>query len=211
MQDPTTSQKLSETPYTHPTAYIEQSELGKWTEVAARSSIIETVLGDYSYVMNDCDLIYATIGKFCSLASHCRLNPGNHPLQRAALHHFTYRSNLFDLGEDDTSFFEWRRKSPVTLGNDVWIGHGAVLLPGVVVGDGAVVGAGAVVTKEVAPFTIVAGVPATTIRPRFPAWVAESLTRISWWNWDHQLLKERLGDFRQMDAESFVRKYDPRP
>jgi hypothetical protein len=211
MQDSTTPRKLSETPYLHPTAFIEQSKLGKWTEVAARSSIIESFLDDYSYVMNDCDLIYSTIGKFCSLAAHCRLNPGNHPLQRAALHHFTYRSNLFDLGEDDSSFFEWRRKSPVTLGNDVWIGHGAVLLPGVVVGDGAVIGAGAVVTKEVAPFTIVAGVPATTIRPRFPVWVVEALQRISWWTWDHNTLSERLEDFRHMEAEIFVRKYDPQP
>ena len=98
-----------------------------------------------------------------------RINPGNHPLWRAALHHFTYRSRSYDLHpEDDREFFDWRRAHPVVLGDDVWIGHGAILLPGVKIGTGAVVGAGAVVTKDVPPFTIVAGVPAKTLRRRVP-------------------------------------------
>ena len=72
-------------------------------------------------------------------------------VERAALHHFTYRSRSYDLHpEDDREFFDWRRAHPVVLGDDVWIGHGAVLLPGVEIGTGAVVGAGAVVTKDVA-------------------------------------------------------------
>jgi hypothetical protein len=73
---------------------------------------------------------------------------------------------------------------------------------------GVVVAAGAVVSKDVEPFTIVAGVPASPIRQRFPAWVAEALQRISWWNWDHGKLKECLDDFRNLNAEAFARKYD---
>lgn len=203
--------KLGTAAYVHPTASVEDSELCAWTEVGARSSIIESTLGDYSYVTNDCEIIYAEIAKFCSIAAQSRINPGNHPLQRAALHHFTYRSRLFELGEDDPAFFDWRRSFPVTLGNDVWIGHGAVLLPGIIIGDGAVIGAGAVVSKDVAPFTIVAGVPATPVRPRFPQWVMDALMRIRWWDWSHELLRERLADFRKLGAEDFAFKYDPQP
>lgn len=161
--------KRPEDPRIDPTAMVKDTVLGPWTAIGARTLIQETVFGDYSYASNDCDIIYSRIGKFCSIASHVRINPGNHPLWRAALHHFTYRSRSYDLHpEDDREFFDWRRAQPVVLGDDVWVGHGAILLPGVEIGTGAVVGAGTVVTKDVAPFTIVAGVPAKIIRRRVP-------------------------------------------
>ena len=141
--------RLSEQPSVHETAVIRESTLGKWTEVGARTTIVESAMDDYSYVVNDSQIIYSTIGKFCSIASQTRLNPGNHPLDRAALHHFTYRAFQFDMGEDDPAFFDWRRSSPVTLGHDIWIGHGATIMPGVSIGSGAATGAGAVVTKDV--------------------------------------------------------------
>ena len=144
--------------------------------MGARTVLTETILGDYSYVTNDCDLIYTEVGKFCSIASHVRINPGNHPLERAALHHFTYRSRFYELHpDDDHEFFNWRRGHKVILGDDVWIGYGAVVLPGVKIGCGAAVGAGSVVTKDVSPFTIVAGVPAKTIRRRVLREVEEAL------------------------------------
>ncbi len=205
---PDCPKKLGNAPYIHPTASVENAYLHGWTEVGARSSIIESTLGDYSYVTNDCEIIYTEIAKFCSIAAHCRINPGNHPLQRAALHHFTYRSNLFDLGEDDAAFFDWRRSFPVSLGNDVWLGHGAIVMPGITIGDGAVVGAGAVVSRDVAPFMIVAGVPAVVVRPRFPQWVMDALQRIRWWDWSHEVLKERMADFRSLEADDFACKYD---
>jgi acetyltransferase-like isoleucine patch superfamily enzyme len=83
--------------------------------VQARASFSEVTLGDYSYVMHDTEIIHATIGKFCSIAAACRINPGNHPLDCAALHHVTYRSAMFGLGEDDARFFDWRRSHRVTL------------------------------------------------------------------------------------------------
>jgi acetyltransferase-like isoleucine patch superfamily enzyme len=68
----------------------------------------------------------------------------------------------------------------VIIGHDVWIGHGVIVLPGVTVGDGAVLAAGAVATKDVAPYTIVGGVPARLIRQRFPRAIADRLQRIAW-------------------------------
>jgi phosphonate metabolism protein (transferase hexapeptide repeat family) len=199
---------LSEEPAVHPTAQVRDSRLGAWTAVGARTTIAETVMGDYSYVVNDSSIIYSEIGKFCSLAAHTRINPGNHPLERVALHHFTYRSKSYQLGpEDDQEFFEWRRSHKVTLGHDVWIGHGAVVLPGVTIGTGAAVGAGAVVSKDVPDFAIVVGVPARILRFRFPEDVQKKLLQLAWWNWDRERLAEALPDFRHLSVADFLEKY----
>lgn len=199
--------RLAETPQVDPTARVNASTLGPWTEVGARSVLHEVTLGAYSYVVHDANLAYTTTGKFCSIAAATRLNPGNHPLDRAALHHFTYRSAMFDLGPDDDDFFAWRRGTPVTLGHDVWIGHGAIVLPGVRVGTGAAIGAGAVVTKDVPDFAIMVGVPARVLRFRFPEEVRQALLAIAWWDFPHDRLRDVLADLRALDAAGFCRKY----
>lgn len=200
---------LSELPRIDPTARVRESTLGAWTAVGARTTIAETTFGDYSYVVNDSSIIYATIGKFCSIAAHTRLNPGNHPLDRAALHHFTYRSHAYQLGEaDDADFFHWRRQHAVTLGHDVWIGHGATVLPGVTIGDGAAVGAGAVVSRDVEPFAVVAGVPARFIRYRFDEPTRVRLARLAWWHWSREALRAALPDFRSLSIGDFLDKYE---
>jgi phosphonate metabolism protein (transferase hexapeptide repeat family) len=200
--------RLSETAAIHETAEVVRSTLGRYTEVGARTSVVEATIGDYSYVVNDADIIYATIGKFCSIAAHTRINPGNHPYWRASQAHFTYRASEYFAGEvDEDAFFDWRRSHPVTLGNDVWIGHGAIVLPGVTIGTGAIVGAGAVVTRPVGPYEIVGGVPAKAIRRRFPEAIAERLLALAWWDWSHERLRAALPDFGALSVDAFVEKY----
>lgn len=196
-----------ERPSIHPEAVVLHSQLGGYVEVAARTKITESILGDYSYVMSDGNIIYTQIGKFCSIAAHVRINPGNHPMKRAALHHFTYRSKQYGMGADDDGFFDWRRGTPVHLGHDVWIGHGAIVMPGVSIGSGAVVGAGSVVTRDVPAFTIVAGNPARILRERFPTSVREGLLRLAWWDWSPAAIRQALGDFRSLTAEAFLKRY----
>lgn len=195
-------------PLIDPSASVRDCAFGRYTEVGARTQIAETSMGDYSYVVNDAEIIYCRIGKFCSIAAHTRLNPGNHPMQRASQSHFTYRSSwYFEGAADEAAFFDWRREHPVTLGHDVWVGHGVVVLPGVSIGAGAILAAGAVVSKDVEDYTIVGGVPARPIRRRFEPEIGEALKAIAWWDWEHDVLRDRLGDFRSLGIEAFVEKY----
>jgi len=197
---------LGEAPRIHSSATIRQSELGAWTDIGPNCSIAETSFGDYSYLDCDVNVIYATIGKFCSIASHARINPGNHPMHRVTQHHCSYRRKQYGFGShDDAAFFDWRRADRVDIGHDVWIGHGATVMAGVNIGTGAVIGAGAVVTHDVAPYQIVGGVPARPIRMRFPDAVIDKLLSTAWWDWDRATLEARFGDLMEIDA--FLEKY----
>ena len=201
--------KLGLAPVIDPTANVRDAVLGRYTEIGARTVFAESTLGDYSYVVNDSNIIYTTIGKFCSIAAHTRINPGNHPMQRASQAHFTYRASAyFEDAEDEAAFFDWRRSTPVTIGHDVWIGHGAIVLAGRSIGTGAVVAGGAVVTKDVPDYTIVAGNPARIIRRRFPEEIAERLKALAWWDWEHAQLRVALDDFRALPVETFLDKYE---
>lgn len=204
--------KLSATPCVDPTASVKESTLGAYTEVGPRTKLLEVALGDYSYVVNDGDIAYATIGKFTSIAAMTRVNPGNHPMARATQSHFTYRASAYFAGEqDEDEFFAWRREHHVTIGHDVWIGHGAVVLAGRRIGTGAVVGAGSVVTKDVPDYAIAVGNPARVIRQRFPDDVAAGLLALAWWDWPHAQLQAALPDFRKLSAAEFVAKYAAQP
>jgi phosphonate metabolism protein (transferase hexapeptide repeat family) len=200
---------LSVEPTIDATASVRESSLGAYTEVGARTILLDVTMGDYSYAVNDAEITYTTIGKFCSIAAMTRINPGNHPMHRASQAHFTYRASAYFSGEsDDAEFFEWRREHRVHIGHDVWIGHGAIVLPGRSVGTGAVVAAGAIVTKDVPAYTIVAGNPARPIKRRFPEAITSRLAELAWWDWDHETLRTALPDFRKLDVEDFLVKYE---
>ncbi|MFP4327985.1 MAG: chloramphenicol acetyltransferase [Paracoccaceae bacterium] len=201
--------KLSEErPLIHPDCQLQDVELGRFTEVGQGSRIAHARFGDYSYCDRLCDIANAEIGKFANIASCVRIGATDHPLDRASLHHFMYRSADYwpDAAHDD-AWFAHRRSRLAHLGHDTWIGHAAQIKPEVRVGHGAVVASGAVVVRDVAPYTIVAGVPARVIRPRQPGPVAERLIALAWWDWDHARLRDALDDFRKLDAEAFLEKH----
>ena len=178
-------------------------------EVGARTILHEVAMDDYSYVVNDAQITYTTIGKFCSIAAMTRINPGNHPMHRASQAHFTYRASAYFPGEsDDAEFFEWRRAHHVDIGHDVWIGHGAIMLPGRNIGTGAVIAAGAIVTKDVPAYTIVAGNPARPIRRRFPEEIADRLRRSPGGTGTMRRCARALPDFRKLAVEDFLAKYE---
>jgi len=201
--------ELSHEPYFHPGADVRCSVLGRYVEIGEGSRILESRLGDYSYTDRYADIAYANLGKFVNVAAFARINPSEHPYHRASLHHFMYRSRYYWPGEpDEAALFDWRRSRPVTIGHDTWIGHGAVIMKGVRIGDGAIVASHSVVTKDVAPYCIVAGAPARFLKPRHPELVAERLHALAWWDWSHDMLRRALPDFRALSAEAFLDKYE---
>ena len=202
-----TKGKLSEAPTIHEGATVEDCTLGVWTEVGKNTVMKASSMGDYSYITQDCHVIWTTIGKFCSIANATRINPGNHPTWRAVQHHSVYRAEAYGLGADDAEFFEWRKENWVTIGHDVWIGHGVTVTAGVTIGTGAVVGAGAVVTRDVAPYTVVGGVPAREIKRRFTEAQADALQEIAVWDWPRETYKAALPDIRALEIDAFIEKY----
>ena len=200
--------RLGTQPTIAPSARIRDSKFGRYTQVGENCLVQHTVLDDYSYMGPHCDLIYTDVGKFSNVAAMVRVNPGFHPTEWPTMHHFMYRRSMyFAQQSDDAEFFAWRSRQRVYIGHDTWIGHGVVIMPGVRIGNGAVVGSLSVVTHDVAPYTVAAGAPARPIRPRFSPSIARALESTQWWDWDHELLLERMPEFR--DLRSFLAKYAP--
>ncbi len=197
------------TPRVHGSASLRDCVLGQFTDVAERVSMAECTLGDYSYVERQAEAIYTDIGKFCAIASNVRLNALNHPLDRISQHKITYRPNEYFLGAKiDKDFREARKSARVAIGPDVWIGHGAIILPGLRIGAGAVIAAGAVVTKDVEPYEIVAGVPAKHLKWRFPKKLRARILALAWWDWPHDRLALAVEDMRNLSPKLFLEKWE---
>jgi phosphonate metabolism protein (transferase hexapeptide repeat family) len=198
--------ELGPEPTLHPSCEIRESDFGPYTDCGHACRIHHSSFGAYSYCHEQVDIIHSTIGRFCSIASHVRVNPVNHPSFQPCQHHIAYRRQRYGVGEDDAETFAWRAAHHCVIGNDVWLGHGCTVMGGLRVGDGAVVAAGAVVTKDVEPFTIVGGVPARPIKKRFDDQTIAALLDIAWWNWDHATIAERIEDMTG-DTAAFVQRY----
>ncbi len=196
-------------PLIHPDCTITDSTFGAFVEIGAGTRVANSELGDYSYCDRTCDIANARIGKFANIASFTRIGATDHPWQKASQHHFLYRSaSYWDDADDDANWFAHRASRLATIGHDTWIGHAAIIKPEVTIGHGAIVASGAIVTKDVAPYMIVAGVTAEVIRPRYPGPVAKRMMALAWWDWGHAELRAALVDFRSMAAEEFLEKYE---
>ena len=141
----------------------------------------------YHYPVNGDKL---KIGKFCSIACGAKFifTSANHKM--ASLSTYPFPIFFAEWGLDAKNIRDdWDNKGDIVVGSDVWIGYEAVILSGVHIGDGAIIGARAVVTKDVAPYTIVGGVPAKPIRRRFDDETIEKLESLRWWDWDAEKIR----------------------
>ncbi len=146
----------------------------------------DVIAGKYVGMNESCFIARGSIGAFCAIGARTAINPFNHPTDWLSTNEFQYHPNSFDWVEEYNDFERLERTpdmfSPVAIGNDVWTGHNVNVMAGVNVGDGAVIAAGSVVTKDVPPYAVVAGVPASIKRFRFPDKTIERLLRLKWWD-----------------------------
>ena len=144
----------------------------------------------YHYPINRDRLV---IGKFCSIASGVRFlfNSANHALGSLSTYPFPLFFEEWGLDPGDVAD-AWDNRGDIVVGNDVWIGYEAVLLAGVTIGDGAIIGTRALVTRDVPPYTIVGGVPARPIRPRFSQETVSALWRLKWWDWPRERIRRNI-------------------
>lgn len=197
-------------PRIHQSALLQDVVCGPFSEVGQRVVLREVRLGDFSYIERHSEAIYADIGKFCSIAANVRINALEHPMDRLTTHKVSYRPNeYFFFHGVDQEFRAHRQSRRVAIGNDVWVGHGAVVMPGVEIGDGAVIGANAVVTKNVASYAIHAGVPAKFMKWRFSDDVRKRLSALSWWDWPVEKLASAIPDIQALPIEAFLEKWEP--
>ena len=196
-------------PDIHPDCDVTETVFGRFVAIGQGTRIAYSAVGDYAYCDRLCDIANAQIGKFANIASAVRIGATDHPMDRASLHHFMYRSQSYwPEEENDAAWFGKRRARQAIIGHDTWIGHNAQIKPDIVIGHGAIVASGAVVTKSVEAYSVVAGVPAKPIRRRQPAAIADRLIALGWWDWDHGRLRTALPDFRNLPAEAFLEKYE---
>lgn len=160
-------------------------------QVGPRAEIHSGKVGRYLFVNID-TVIYGgvDIGRFCTFARHCQIGGDEHPMHYLSTSYFRISRDWFvndpiSRSADQLKHRPFHKKSRGgnnTIGNDVWVGAGAIVLRGVNIGDGAVVGAGSIVTKDVPPYAIVAGNPARVVRMRFGDETIVALLELKWWD-----------------------------
>lgn len=181
-----------------------ESPLG-YNRVGQKSLLINCTIGKGTYFQNNCSYVKTKVGRYCSIASNSMIIVGEHPTTKyVALHPSFYSGRaIAGLSFEHKSFENEYKQLPdgfyCSIGNDVWIGTGAMIYGGVTVNDGAIVAAGAIVTKDVPPYSIVAGVPAKVIKYRFNEKQISILKQFKWWDKDEQWIKEHLDLFDDVD------------
>lgn len=165
------------------------------------------VIGDYTYYDDPEDtgnfernVMYhfpfigdkLVIGKFCAIARGVKfiMNGANHKLSGIS----TYPFQIFGNGWEKVMPAEGELpyKGDTVIGNDVWIGYDALIMPGVSIGDGAIISSRATVVADVPPYTVVGGNPARVVKERFPAGVAAALRAVAWWDWPVEHITSHL-------------------
>ena len=175
-------------------SYCKSSYLGVSVLLNRGAFVLKSTVGDKSQIGFNTKILYAQVGKYCSISWDCSIGGSNHNIH--AVSTFNMRG--------ETHYGETK----CIIGNDVWIGAGVNVLRNVIVGDGAVVGAGSVVTHDVLPYEIVAGVPAKHIGWRFEESIRDRMLRIQWWNFPVAVVEENALLFGMEVSEDVLVKLE---
>lgn len=189
LRSPRASRHFPHVAFGHNVAVGPECRFGQRVRIYENTRLSYTEIGDYSYIGGASLLQHASLGKFCSVGSHVEIGLGLHPVDHVSTYpgFYSARPPTSYRFVSQTSVIEFQ---PVKIGHDVWIGNGVRILDGVQIGHGAIVGTGAIVTRDVAPYTIVAGVPARPLRTRFDHEMIAFLLDIAWWDRGEAFLQQ---------------------
>ena len=183
---------------------MDDTSLGKNTNVLAPCHVYGCKIGDYSYIAMNSYVSYTEIGKFCSIGPNLVCGWGIHPLDGISTSPMYYSTKSM-IGVTLSSVDKIDERKPIKIGNDVFIGANVIILDGVTIGDGAVIGAGAVVSKDIPPYAIAVGCPIQIKKYRFKEETIKKLLQIKWWDFDD----DKLQDVERLffDVDGFIEKY----
>ena len=181
---------------------IINSKIHATSKVESGSHIVNTGFDKHSFCGYDCEIINCDIGSFCSIANNVKIGGGMHPMD------WVSTSPVFYEGRDSVKAkFSQHKRDPIQrtiIGHDVWVGQSVIIKQGVTIGTGAVIGMGSIVTRDVQPYSIVAGCPAREIRKRFDDEIIEGLLKSMWWEFSDEELYRHAKNFR--DPKNFIQE-----
>ncbi|MFT4071120.1 MAG: CatB-related O-acetyltransferase [Dysgonamonadaceae bacterium] len=184
---------------------LSEVKFGEYNWIGQNVHVINSSVGDFSYISDSSVICETTIGKFCSIGPNVRTAPGKHPTHTFVSTHPALFSNppycIKNFQERD--FHNPERN--VRIGNDVWVCANVVIADGVSIGDGAIIGANSVVTSNVEPYTIVGGIPARQIRKRFEQEDIDTLIKSKWWDKNLDWIEANADRF--LNIKDFCRIY----
>jgi len=175
---------------------------GRYNMLAKNVTVIDSVIGDFSYISDGSVINETKIGKFCSIGPNVRTGPGKHPTHTFVTTHPSVYSNPSNLLKNFSTKDNYEYKKEILIGNDVWIGANAIILNGISIGDGAIIGANSVITSNVEPYSIVVGTPGKLVKYRFNDEEIEFLLDFKWWNKSDEWIQSNVDNL--LDIKKFV-------
>lgn len=168
------------------------TEIDDRVYLGATARLMNCRVGKYTRIKPGCVFKNVDVGNYCSIANDVMAGLGQHPTGYLSTNSIFYKAGISADFAREIDFEEERR---ITIGNDVWIGNGAVIMDGVTIGNGAIIASRAVVTKDIPPYAVVGGVPAKVIKYRFAPDIIAALEASQWWNLEDDAILAALPIF----------------
>lgn len=187
------------------------TSIGKGSRIMQNNIICSTTIGDCTTIGSNNVLSNVSIGSFCSIGSNIYVLDSRHPMYEPFVSTSPcFYKSLFPMPLIKAEYrFDEKLYNEsgfsAEIGNDVWIGTNVIIIGKVKIGDGSIIGAGSIVTKDVEPYSVVAGNPAKKIKDRYDTNVIAELLKIKWWNWPLATIEDRKKDFTNIEV--FLKKY----